>query len=160
MNYKLLFILSVDARPHRASQTTRRRTCPCLRMRRRPQPAESSSSTMDTGLWLDKKVKEELMNGWKNIINLPTCICKFYAIDIDLISSNYSMYGLVVGMYGSVMEILHCGLGETWFRNYFDFVLDKPQKLTRRQRRERRMDQKKAEMEYRKKMEVFMEHFM
>lgn len=30
---------------------------------------------------------------------------------------------------------------------------DKPQKLTRRQRRERRMDQKKAEMEYRKKME-------
>lgn len=38
---------------------------------------------------------------------------QFYAIDIDLISSNYSMYGLVVGMYGSVMEILHCGLGET-----------------------------------------------
>lgn len=59
---------------------------------------------MDTGLWLDKKVKEEWMNGWKNIINLPTCICKFYAIDIDLISSNYSMYGLVVGMYGSVMK--------------------------------------------------------
>lgn len=40
-------------------------------------------------------------------------ICKFYAIDIDLISSNFSMCGLVVGMYGSVMEILHCGLGET-----------------------------------------------
>lgn len=38
---------------------------------------------------------------------------QFYAIDIDLISSNFSMYGLVVGMYGSVMEILHCGLGET-----------------------------------------------
>lgn len=77
---KLLFILSVDARPHRSSQTTRRRTCPCLRMRRRPQPAESSSLTMDTGLWLVKKVKEELMNGWKNIINLPTCISlQFYA---------------------------------------------------------------------------------
>lgn len=29
---------------------------------------------------------------------------QFYAIDIDLISSNYSMYGLVVGMYGSVMK--------------------------------------------------------
>lgn len=102
---KLLFILSVDARPHRSSQTMRRRTCPCLRMRRRPQPAESSSSTMDTGLWLDKKVKEELMNGWKNIINLPTCISlQFYAIDIDLISSNYSMYGLVVDIYDSVIE--------------------------------------------------------
>lgn len=50
----------------------------------------------------------------KNIINLPTCISlQFYAIDIDLISSNYSMYELVVGMYGSVMEILHCGHGET-----------------------------------------------
>lgn len=59
---------------------------------------------MDIGFWLDKKVKEELMNGWKNIINLFICICKFYVIDIDLISSNYSMYGLVVGMYGSVMK--------------------------------------------------------
>lgn len=38
------------------------------------------------------------------------------------------------------------------------WLLDKPQKLTRRQRRERRMDQKKAEMEYRKKMEVFRKH--
>lgn len=29
----------------------------------------------------------------KNIINLPTCISlQFYAIDIDLISSNYSMW--------------------------------------------------------------------
>lgn len=59
---------------------------------------------MDIGFWLDKKVKEEWMNGWKNIINLFICICKFYVIDIDLISSNYSMYGLVVGMYGSVMK--------------------------------------------------------
>lgn len=80
---------------------------------------------MDIGFWLDKKVKEEWLNGWKNIINLFICICKFYVIDIDLISSNYSMYGLVVGMYGSVMEILYCGFGEMWFRNYFDFVLDK-----------------------------------
>lgn len=113
---------------------------------------------MDTGLWLDKKVK--VKDELKKYHKFTYMYLQFYAIDIDLISSNYSMYGLVVGMYGSVMEILHCGLGETWFRNYFDFVLDKPQKLTRRQRRERRMDQKKAEMEYRKKMEVFMEHFM
>lgn len=67
---------------------------------------------MDIGFWLDKKVKEEWMNGWKNIINLFICICKFYVIDIDLISSNYSMYGLVVGMYGSVM-------------NYYIVVLEK-----------------------------------
>lgn len=30
------------------------------------------------------------------------------------------MYGLVVGMYGSVMEILYCGFGEIGFRNCFD----------------------------------------
>lgn len=78
------FVLSVDARPHRSSLTTRRRTCPCLRTRRRQRPAESSSSTMDTGPWPDRKVKEDFMNGWKYNINLPTCISlQFYAIDID-----------------------------------------------------------------------------
>lgn len=30
------------------------------------------------------------------------------------------MYGLVVGMYSSVMEILYCGYGETLFRYCFD----------------------------------------
>lgn len=94
------FVLSVDARPHRSSLTTRRRTCPCLRTRRRQRPAESSSSTMDTGPWPDRKVKEDFMNGWKYNINLPTCISlQFYAIDIYLIGSNYRLHGLMVGMY-------------------------------------------------------------
>lgn len=77
---------------------------------------------MDTGPWPDRKVKEDLMNGWKNNINLPTCISlQFYAIYIDLIGGNYRLYGLMVGMNDSVMEILHCALGEKWLRNCFDF---------------------------------------
>ena len=36
---------------------------------------------------------------------------------------------------------------------YLGSLPDKPQKMTRRQRRELRMSQKKAEMEYRKKLD-------
>lgn len=40
-----------------------------------------------------------------------------------------------------------------FYWKYLGSLTDKPQKMTRRQRRELRMSQKKAEMEYRKKLD-------